>query len=96
MTRFRSALRLPKGFPPCNLSVTCGDTSPCRRGLGIPQTSPLRQGLPYQGSWRAVGETERLYYMARFRFVSRFSHPAANPFINAFTYRIKLLIHLAV
>ena len=96
MARFRFALRFSEGYPSYNLSVTFGDTSPGRRGLGIPQTSPLCQGLPYQGSWRAVGETERLYYMARFRFVSRFSHPAANPFINAFTYRIKLLIHLAV
>ena len=51
--RFRFALRLPEGYPPCNLSVTFGDTSPGRRGLGIAQTSSLRQRLPYQGSWRA-------------------------------------------
>ncbi len=41
------------GFLRQNLSVTFGDTSPGRRGLGIPQTSSLRQRLPYQGSWRA-------------------------------------------
>ena len=34
--RFRFALRFPEGYPPCNLSVTFGDTSPSRRGLGIP------------------------------------------------------------
>ena len=61
MPRFRSVSRLPEGYPSCNLSVTFGDTSPCRRGLGIPKTSSLRQWLPYQGSWGAVGETERLY-----------------------------------
>ncbi len=54
------------------------------------------KGSPTRGAGSAQALTERLYYMARFRFVSRFSHPAANPFINAFTYRIKLLIHLAV
>ena len=73
MTRFRFALRLPEDYPSYNLSVTCGDTSPCRRGFGIAQTSPLCQWLPYQGSWRAVGETERLYYMARSRFALPFS-----------------------
>ena len=52
-----------EGNPSYNLSVTFGDTSPGRRGLGIAQTSSLRQRLPYQGSWRAAGETERLYYM---------------------------------
>ena len=61
--RFHSASRLPEGDPLYNLSVTFGDTSPGRRGLGIPQTSPSCQRLPYQGSWRAAGETERLYYM---------------------------------
>ena len=34
--RFRFALRFPAGYPPCNLSVTFGDTSPSRRGLGRP------------------------------------------------------------
>ena len=33
-------------FPRYNLSVTFGDTSPCRRGFGIPQTLSLRQRLP--------------------------------------------------
>ena len=42
MPRFRSVSRLSAGDPSYNLSVTFGDTSPCRRGLGIPQTSPLR------------------------------------------------------
>ena len=68
MARFRFALRFPAGFPSYNLSVTCGDTSPCRRGFGIAQTSPPRQRLPYQGSWHREAMTERLYYMARFRF----------------------------
>ena len=36
MPRFHFALRFPEGYPPCNLSVTFGDTSPGRRGLGIP------------------------------------------------------------
>ena len=43
MPHFRSVSRLPEGNPSYNLSVTCGDTSPCRRGLGIPQTLPLRR-----------------------------------------------------
>ena len=72
MLRFRFASRLPEGDPSYNLSVTFGDTSPCRRGLGIPQTSPSRQWLPYQGSWHREAMTERLYYMPRFRFASRF------------------------
>ena len=63
---------LPEGLLLYNLSVTYGDTSPGRRGFGIAQTSPPRQRLPYQGSWRAVGETERLYHMTRFRFALRF------------------------
>ena len=42
MPRYRSVSRLSAGDPSYNLSVTFGDTSPCRRGLGIPQTSPLR------------------------------------------------------
>ena len=57
-----------KACPSYNLSVTFGDTSPGRRGLGIAQTLSLRQRLPYQGSWRAVGETERLYYMLLYGF----------------------------
>ena len=36
MPRFHFALRFPEGYPPYNLSVTFGDTSPSRRGLGIP------------------------------------------------------------
>ncbi len=73
MSRFRFALRLREGVPSCNLSVSHPlDTSPCRRGLGIPQTSPSRQWLPYQGSWHREAMTERLYYMPRFRFASRF------------------------
>ena len=72
MARFRFALRFPAGFPSYNLSVTCGDTSPCRRGFGIAQTSPPRQRLPYQGSWHREAMTERLYYMIRFRFALRF------------------------
>ena len=36
MPRFHFALRFPAGYPSCNLSVTFGDTSPGRRGLGIP------------------------------------------------------------
>ena len=63
MPRFRSVSRLLAGDPSYNLSVTFGDTSPCRRGLGIPQTSPSRQWLPYQGSWHREAMTERLYYM---------------------------------
>ena len=74
MTRFRFALRLPAGYPSCNLSVTCGDTSPGRRGLGIAQTSPPRQRLPYQGSWHREAMTERLYHMTRSRFASYFPH----------------------
>ena len=77
MPRLRFALRLREGSPSYNLSVTFGDTSPCRRGLGIPQTSPSRQWLPYQGSWHREAMTERLYYMPRFRFASRF--PEALP-----------------
>ena len=42
MPHFRSVSRLSAGNPSYNLSVTFGDTSPCRRGFGIPQTSPLR------------------------------------------------------
>ena len=42
MPHFRSVSRLSAGDPSYNLSVTFGDTSPCRRGFGIPQTSPLR------------------------------------------------------
>ena len=61
MPRFRSVSWLPEGNPSYNLSVTFGDTSPCRRGFGIAQTSSLRQWLSYKESWRAVGETERLY-----------------------------------
>ena len=80
MTRFRFALRLPAGYPSYNLSVTCGDTSPCRRGLGIAQTLPPRQWLPYQGSWHREAMTERLYYMARFRFALRL--PAGYPSYN--------------
>ena len=74
MARFRFALRLPAGYPSYNLSVTCGDTSPCRRGLGIAQTLPPRQWLPYQGSWHREAMTERLYYIARSRFASYFPH----------------------
>ena len=33
---------------------------------------PTRQWLPYQGSWHREAMTERLYYMPRFRFASRF------------------------
>ena len=61
----------PSGFSSYNLSVTFGDTSPCRRGFGIPQTLPLRQRLPYQGSWHCEAMTERLYHIPRFRSVSR-------------------------
>ena len=122
---------LPKGeVLGMNLSVTFGDTSPGRRGLGRPgkpccphrptwaqssgpcshwqrlrdcaltkgagqapvnldsgarsfpiaenfarpaQPSPTRQWLPYQGSWHREAMTERLYYMARFRFALPFS-----------------------
>ena len=49
-------------FPRYNLSVTFGDTSPCRRGFGIPQTLPLRQRLPYQGSWHCEAMTERFVF----------------------------------
>ena len=80
MAHSRFALRLPEGDPSYNLSVTFGDTSPCRRGLGITQTSSLRQWLPYQGSCRAVGETERLYYITRFRSALRF--PGGYPSYN--------------
>ena len=90
MPRFRFASRLREGVPSCNLSVSHPlNTSPCRRGLGIPQTSPSRQwssslcrysrhlppaggSLSYQGSWHREAMTERLYYMPRFRFASRF------------------------
>ena len=74
MARFRFALRFSEGYPSYNLSVTFGDTSPGRRGFGIPQTSPLCQGLLYQGSWHREAMTERLYHMTRFRFVSYFPH----------------------
>ena len=47
MLRFRFAARLPEGDPSYNLSVTFGDTSPCRRGLGIPQTSASHQSRLY-------------------------------------------------
>ena len=43
MPRFRSVSWFPESYPSYNLSVTYGDTSPCRRGLGIPQTIPLRR-----------------------------------------------------
>ena len=33
---------------------------------------PTRQWLPYQGSWHREAMTERLCYMPRFRFASRF------------------------
>ncbi len=70
--------RFPEGDPSYNLSVTCGDTSPGRRGLGIAQTSSLRQRLPYKGSWREA--PERLYHMPRFRFVTRL--PEGDPSYN--------------
>ena len=44
MLCFRSASSLPEGHPLYNLSVTFGDTSPGRRGLGIPQTLLLGEG----------------------------------------------------
>ena len=42
--------------------------------------SPTRQGLPYQGSWHRKAMTERLYYMPRFRFVTRL--PEGDPSYN--------------
>ena len=93
MLCFRFASRLPEGPPSYNLSVTCGDTSPGRRGLGIAQTSPPRQGSsslcrysrhlpPAGGSLSYQGSwreaPERLYPKTPFR---RF----ALPFVHLFS-----------
>ena len=47
MPRFHFALRFPAGYPSCNLSVTCGDTSPSRRGLG----RPGKPCCPHRPTW---------------------------------------------
>ena len=52
---FHSASRLTEGDPSYNLSVTFGDTSPGRRGLGIAQTS----SFPPSGEL-AAQQTERV------------------------------------
>ena len=59
--RFHSASRLPEGDPLYNLSVTFGDTSPGRRGLGIAQTPsfPPSGELAAQQTERAIPKNGR-------------------------------------
>ena len=90
MPRLRFALRLREGSPSCNLSVTFGDTSPCRRGLGIPQTSPSRQWSsslcrysrhlpPAGGSFSYQGSWHREAMTERLYYMPRFRFASRLP-----------------
>ncbi len=78
--RFHSASRLPEGDPLYNLSVTFGDTSPGRRGLGIAQTPsfPPPGELAAQQTEKAIPKNGRTSSRKCLR-VSFFEENAAVP-----------------